>query len=95
MRRRILLLLSMFAMLLSASAQTDVTSQYLTNAGFDSGWTTSDMGSGTVSNVDGWSGSSSGEAWYYGGAIGYASGVKVNSATVNSNPDGTTSGGAL
>lgn len=82
-------------MLLGASAQTDVTDQYLTNAGFDAGWTTSDIDAGTVGNVEGWSGTSSGDKWYYGGAIGYASGVKVNSATLSAGPDGSTSGGAL
>lgn len=95
MKNRIFFFLGLLLASLGIMAQTDVTNQYLTNADFSTGWTTSDIGAGTISNVEGWSGSSSGETWYYGGAIGYASGVKVNSSTVNSNPDGTTSGGAL
>lgn len=95
MKNRIFFFLGLLLTSLGVMAQTDVTNQYLTNAGFSTGWTTSDIGAATISNVDGWSGSSSGETWYYGGAISYASGVKVNSATINSNPDGTTSGGAL
>ena len=95
MKNKIFFFLGLLLASLGVMAQTDVTNQYLTNADFSTGWTTSDIGAGTISNVEGWSGSSSGETWYYGGAISYASGVKVNSATVNSNPDGTTSGGAL
>lgn len=78
-----------------AKAQTDVTSLYLKNADFSTGWTTSDVGNGNVKEVTGWTGTSSGTDWFYGGAISYAGGVKVNSSTVSSNPSGTTTGGAL
>ena len=81
--------------MIGVQAQTDVTSMYLTNADFSSGWSATDIGSSTVNDVTGWSHASSGDTWYYGGAISYAGGVKVNSVTVSSNPDGGTTGGAL
>lgn len=95
MKNRIFFFLGLLLTSLGVMAQTDVTNQYLTNADFSKGWTNSDIGAGIISNVDGWSGSSSGETWYYGGAIGYASGVKVNGTTLSAGPNGSTSGGAL
>ena len=79
----------------TATAQTDVTSQYLANAGFDTGWTTTDIAQNTVSNVEGWNGASTGDTWFYGGALSYAGGVKINSVSLGAGPDGSTSGGAL
>lgn len=82
----------------SLSAQTDVTSTYLTNAGFDdeSGWITSNVGQATISTTPNWVGSSSGDTWWYGGAVGYGSSMTVNSVTPPAtNPDGAAEGGAL
>ena len=95
MKQKLLILWAFLLTSLGVMAQTDVTSQYLTNADFSSGWTDTAIGAGTVSNVEGWSGASTGDTWYYGGAISYAGGVTVNSSTVSTNPDGGTTGGAL
>lgn len=90
----------LFAMLgvSTLSAQTDVTSTYLTNAGFDneSGWITGNIGQATVNATTGWTSSSSGDTWYYGGAVNYGSSFTVNSVTPPAtNPDGVAEGGAL
>lgn len=90
----------LFAMLgvSTLSAQTDVTSTYLTNAGFDdeSGWITGNIGQATVNATTGWTASSSGDTWYYGGAVNYGSSFTVNSVTPPAtNPDGVAEGGAL
>lgn len=80
------------------SAQTDVTDTYLTNAGFDDSgsWITGDIGQTTTNAASSWKASSSGDTWWYGGAVGYGSSLKVNSVTPPAtNPDGTTEGGAL
>ena len=79
-------------------AQTDVTSTYLMNAGFDdeSGWIKSNVGQNTVSAVPEWRGASTGDTWFYGGAIGYGSSLTVNSVTPPAtNPSGVAEGGAL
>ena len=78
-------------------AQTDVTSTYLTNAGFDdeSGWITSNVKEKTVNAVPEWQGASTGDTWYYGGAIGYGSSLTVNGVTPLTNPSGVAEGGAL
>lgn len=90
----------LFAMLgvSTLSAQTDVTSTYLTNAGFDdeSGWITGNIGQATVNATTGWTASSSGDTWYYGGAVNYGSSFTVNSVTPPAtNPDGVAEGGVL
>ncbi|MBR1789499.1 MAG: dockerin type I repeat-containing protein [Bacteroidaceae bacterium] len=97
MKRTFSLLATLALMLcgMTGTAQTDVTSQYLANAGFDTGWTTSDIAQNTVSNVEGWNGASTGDTWFYGGALSYAGGVKINSVSLGAGPDGNTSGGAL
>ena len=95
MKHTFFFILGLLLATFGATGQTDVTDQYLTNAGFDVGWATSDVGNGVLSSVDGWSGTSTGDSWYYGGAIGYASGIKVNGTTIGAGPDGTSSGGAL
>lgn len=80
------------------SAQTDVTSTYLTNAGFDdeSGWITGNIAQATVNATTGWTFSSSGDTWYYGGAVNYGSSFTVNSVTPPAtNPDGVAEGGVL
>lgn len=80
------------------SAQTDVTDTYLTNAGFDdeSGWITGNIGQTTVNATTGWTSSSSGDTWYYGGAVNYGSSFTVNNVTPPAtNPDGVAEGGAL
>lgn len=81
----------------SLSAQTDVTSTYLTNAGFDdeSGWVTSNVKEKTISTVPNWVGASTGTDWFYGGAIDYSKSFTVNSVKPATNPDGATEGGAL
>ena len=82
----------------SLSAQTDVTSTYLTNAGFDdnSSWITADVAQLTTKAAKGWTATSSGDTWWYGGAVNYGSSFKVNSVTPPAtNPDGKAEGGAL
>lgn len=95
MKQKLLYLWVMLLASVGAVAQTDVTSQYLVNAGFDTGWTTTNIGQATVSSVEGWNGASTGDTWFYGGAISYAGGVTVNGSTVSTNPSGGTTGGAL
>jgi hypothetical protein len=80
------------------SAQTDVTSTYLTNAGFDdnSSWITGNVGQATTKAAKGWTATSSGDTWWYGGAVNYGSSYTVNSVTPPAkNPDGNAEGGAL
>ena len=82
----------------SAWAQTDVTSTYLTNAGFDdeSGWITSNVSQNTIIASTEWQCASTGDTWFYGGAVGYGSSLTVNSVTPPAtNPDGVAEGGAL
>lgn len=79
-------------------AQTDVTSQYLTNAGFDdnSSWITSNVSQKTIKAAKGWTATSSGDTWYYGGAVNYGSSRTINSVTPPAkNPEGNADGGAL
>lgn len=80
------------------SAQTDVTSTYLTNAGFDdnNSWITADVAQLTTKAAEGWTATSSGDTWWYGGTVNYGSSFKVNSVTPPAtNPDGKAEGGAL
>lgn len=90
------------AMLCTAGmwAQTDVTSQYLTNAGFD---TESDFQTGNVATggsnqrkaVTGWT-NSGGDTYTTGAAIGFGTSGQINGADLPSeNADGGTTGGAL
>ena len=95
MKNKIFLFLGLLLTSLGTMAQTDVTNQYLTNADFSTGWTTTNIGSNTVSNVEGWTGTSTGTDWFYGGALSYAGGVTINNASLGTNPDGGTTGGAL
>ena len=80
------------------SAQTDVTSTYLTNAGFDdnSSWITGNVAQATTKAAKGWTATSSGDTWWYGGAVNYGSSYTVNGVTPPAkNPDGNAEGGAL
>ncbi len=80
------------------SAQTDVTSTYLTNAGFDdeSGWITGNIQQATAHAATNWVATSSGDTWWYGGAVGYGSSLTINSVTAPAtNPEGEVEGGAL
>lgn len=80
------------------SAQTDVTSTYLTNAGFDdkSGWITGNIQQATAHAATNWVATSSGDTWWYGGAVGYGSLLTINSVTAPAtNPEGAVEGGAL
>lgn len=83
----------------SLSAQTDVTSTYLTNAGFDdeSGWATSNVGvtsGGNMQDIPGWTKKAVG--WSSGATFGYGGGGQVNGSSVPSTgPDGTATGGAF
>ena len=82
----------------SLSAQTDVTSQYLTNAGFDdnSSWITVNVAQATTKAAKGWTATSSGDTWWYGGAVNYGSSYTVNTVTPPAkNPEGKAEGGAL
>lgn len=90
----------LFAMLgvSTLSAQTDVTSTYLTNAGFDdeSGWITGNIQQATAHAATNWVATSSGDTWWYGGAVGYGSSWTINSVTAPAtNPEGAVEGGAL
>lgn len=95
MKRFLMILWAMLLTSVGVVAQTDVTSQYLVNADFSTGWTTTNVGQATVSNVEGWTGASTGDTWFYGGAISYAGGVTINSSTISAGPDESTTGGAL
>ena len=83
----------------SLSAQTDVTSTYLTNAGFDdeSGWATSNVAvtsGGNMQDIPEWTKKSVG--WSSGATFGYGGGGQVNGSSVPSTgPDGTATGGAF
>lgn len=82
-----------------AWAQTDVTSTYITNAGFDveSDFQTSIAVDGSAHRYDvtGWT-SDGGTQYTSGGAIGFTAGGKINGSSIPStNSDGTNSGGAL
>ena len=101
--RKLKLLFAGFALLfggISASAQTDVTSTYITNAGFD---TESDFQTGNVATggsnqrkaVTGWT-NSGGNTYSTGAAIGFGTSGQINGANLPStNADGGTTGGAL
>ena len=78
----------------------DVTSTYLTNAGFDteSSWQTSNVAAGGSANckdVDGWTGNG-GAAWSSSAAFGFGGTGQINGAAVPStNSDGAAKGGCL
>lgn len=80
-------------------AQTDVTSTYLTNAGFDdeSGWKTSNVGvtsGGNMQDIPGWTKKTVG--WSSAATFGYGGGGQVNGSSVPSTgPDGASNGGAF
>ena len=84
----------------NAMAQTDVTSIYLTNAGFDdsSSWQSGNMPSTENPNsaeVTGWKLTTS-AGWSSSAAFGYGTTGQANGAEVPANgPDGNNSGGAL
>lgn len=93
MRKKLLSLLLIPLAFASANAQTDVTSTYLQNAGFDESgiW---DSSSQFASTAGAWkivgspaNGSS--------GAIGYANNTTMNDVLCGTNPEGGTTGGAL
>lgn len=81
------------------SAQTDVTSTYLTNAGFDdeSGWKTSNVAvtsGGNMQDIPGWTKKAVG--WSSAATFGYGGGGQVNGSSVPSTgPDGASNGGAF
>ena len=98
--KRLKLFLSACALMISAIAyaQTDVTSTYITNAGFDesSDFQTSIAVDGSAHRYDvtGWT-SEGGTQYTSGGAIGIGNG-KINNADVPStNAEGTATGGVL
>lgn len=93
-----------FAMLIAGGgslwAQTDVTSTYITNAGFDE---SSDFQTGNVATggsnqrkaVTGWT-NTGGDTYTTGAAIGFGTTGQINGANLPStNSDGTATGGAL
>lgn len=93
----------MAAALLGASqtwAQTDVTSTYITNAGFDtsSDWVTgniSNTAATSASNVTGWT-QKGADSWTYGGSLQFGGSGTINNASIpTTNSDGQASGGAL
>lgn len=108
--KRIFLLLSMLSMLLGASAQTDVTDQYLTNAGFDEAsdfvssvvytYASDANNNGGVSScqqVTGWTADATGDA-KAGGAFRYGSGYGLSGTAYvvpETDAEGHATGGAL
>ena len=95
------LLLMLFALITTGAwAQTDVTNQYITNAGFDteSDFQTSNVatgGSNQRKDVTGWT-NSGGDTYSTGAAIGFGTSGQINGASLPStNENGTTTGGAL
>ncbi len=97
MKNKFLVMLAVWStlMCLPTMAQTDVTSKYIHNADFSAGWSDVDIQNNTVAAVEAWQGKSTGDTWFYSGAIGYASGKNVNEAHPDKNPAGGTDGGAL
>lgn len=82
------------------SAQTDVTSTYLTNAGFDdeSSWLSGNVAAGDYTNskdVTGWV-CNGGATWSSSAAFGYGTSAQINGSTIpTTNPSGAAEGGAL
>ena len=97
---RLLALVGTILLSCSAWAQTDVTSTYITNAGFDesSDFQTSNVATGNSNQrktVTGWS-NSGGNTYTTGAAIGFGTTGQINGANLPStNADGGTTGGAL
>ena len=102
MKRKLLFLMTLVisAFAWNAKAQTDVTSTYLQNGGFD---TSSDFQSGNIATggsnqrkaVTGWS-NYGGDTYTTGGCIGFGTDRQINGAAIPStNSDGTADGGAL
>ena len=98
--KRKLLLTALCAVSAAAMAQTDVTSTYIVNAGFD---TETDFQSSNVATagsnqrktVTGWT-HSGGNTYTTGAAIGFGTSGQINGANLPStNADGGTTGGAL
>lgn len=94
-------LLLMAAALLGASqtwAQTDVTSTYITNAGFDteSDFQTTNFGAGEPKEITGWTAKRNSTSYTWGGALGFGGTGQINGANIpNVNSDGVAAGGAL
>ena len=88
---------SIFAV--SAWAQTDVTSQYLKNAGFDdeSSWVVEgNVANNNAKEVANWTATTSGADWFYSAAFGYGSVATINNVSAPAtNPEGVAEGGAL
>lgn len=85
---------------ITASAQTDVTDQYLTNAGFDdsSSWQSENITTAATANskeIAGWTLASS-AAWSSSAAFGFGGSGQINSADIPATgSDGTSTGGCL
>ena len=88
---------SIFAV--GAWAQTDVTNQYLKNAGFDdqTSWVTEgNVGNNNALAVADWTATTSGADWFYSAAFGYGSVATINNVAAPAvNPEGIAEGGAL
>lgn len=99
MKKR-LLFLAATALSINAFAQTDVTSTYLKNAGFDSGscWQTSNVATASSANslaVDEWT-SNGGAAWCSSASFAIGSDGQINGAAIpTANADGGTDGGVV
>ena len=95
------LLLALLALLSGVgnlSAQTDVTSQYITNAGFDteSDFQTTNFAAGEPNSVTGWTAKRNSTDYTWGGAIQFGGTGQINGANIpNTNSDGVATGGAL
>ena len=88
---------SVFAV--GAWAQTDVTSLYLKNAGFDdeSSWVVEgNVANNNAKEVANWTATTSGADWFYSAAFGYGSAATINNVSAPAtNPEGVAEGGAL
>ncbi len=100
MKRKLLFLATLVVSALGLRAQTDVTSTYITNAGFDE---SGDFQTGNVATggsnqrkaVTGWT-NTGGDTYTTGAAIGFGTSGQINGANLPStNSDGTATGGAL
>ena len=100
MKKKLLFAAAMLLAAVGVNAQTDVTSTYLTNAGFDTeaDWQTGNVAAGGSANskaISEWTGNG-GAAWSSSAAFAYNGGGQINGADVPATyKDGNAQGGCL
>lgn len=100
MKKKLLFAAAMLLAAVGVNAQTDVTSTYLTNAGFDTeaDWQTGNVAAGGSANskaISEWTGNG-GAAWSSSAAFAYNGGGQINGAAVPAkDKDGNAQGGCL